>query len=720
MKLSPSKLYKPLFQNDNIRYVICMGGRASGRSYSASQFALINLISSTYFRCAIMRFVLGDIRNSIFQEIRDRIEENELENIVEIKENNLEFNYGTNKINGIGFRKSSLDQTSKLKSLASYNCVIIEEADEVDKDDFQQLDDSLRTMKSDITIILLLNPPPKNHWIIKRWFNLEKSEVEGFYKPTLKSTETDAVYIHGTYLDNIKNINQKTIDNYERYKITNPDHYYNMIRGLVSEGARGRIFKDWKIISDEEFDNLPYDSYYGLDFGFSCLSGSTMVKTINGDKRIDKIKKGELVLTRNGFKKVIWSGSKGIKKVYSVDFGYKKRIIMTGDHNVYTKTGWKEVINLSKEETICELRKSLMEEFIVDILTGNILFTFILKVAEKIEFYIGIFMKNILVKYLKTFVFIILIKIPLIIIQKILLLFLNLNIKKYIIMISSVLFQKKKCKKYVQDLDIQKIIGKKEEKKVYLQRLKKLKNVLNVVRILHRQTFIKNFVGLFAGKKQIQEKVKNNILVKIVEKFLLHLHIMKETHALKNVPINLRLLKEKEEVFDLTIEGEHEFFANGILVHNCDPAALIEIKSHNDNIWFKERLYEVGLTNVGNKGNSLSERFESLGLDRKTAIIYADSAEPKSIQELCDDDWDVRPAPKGKDSVRAGIDLLLSKNVHYTESSVNLGMESQEYLWKLDKNKEPTNEPIDDKNHGIDAGRYGYTGNAKEVFIGFV
>jgi len=419
MNLNPSKLYKPLFL-EKPRYFIFMGGRASGRSYAASQFALFKLITPGYFRCAIMRFILGDIRNSIYQEIKDRIDDQGLEKHIGIRENMLEFTYGQNKINGMGFRKSSSDQKAKLKSLASYNYVIIEEADETAEEDFHQLDDSLRTIKSDITIILLLNAPDKNHWIIKRWFNLMPCDIDGYYRPELKQGEKDTIFIGGTYLDNIQNLNQKTIDNYERYKTKNPDHYNNMIQGLISEGARGRIYKDWKIISDKQFEELPYDSYFGLDFGFTN-----------------------------------------------------------------------------------------------------------------------------------------------------------------------------------------------------------------------------------------------------------------------------------------------------------DPAALVEIKEHNNNVWCRELLYEVGLTNVGNKGNSLSERFEALGLKKETAIIYADGAEPKSIAELRNDDWNVIAAPKGADSIKYGIDLLISKDVYYTESSMNIDHENHEYKWALDKNKEPTNKPIDSNNHLKDAIRYGKVGNDNQDFIGF-
>lgn len=392
-----------------------MGGRASGRSYHASQYALQHLIADDYFRCAIMRFVLGDIRNSIFQEIRDRIEENELENQIAIRENTLDFKYGKNKINGIGFRKSSGDQKSKLKSLANYNCIIIEEADEVSEEDFQQLDDSLRTLKAPIKVIFCLNAPDKNHWIIRRWFNLLPSGVEGFYKPELKASETDTVYIHGTYKDNARNLPQKKKDNFLKYKETNPEHYYNMIEGYVSEGAKGRVFTDWKPIPDNDFYDLSdIPSYFGLDFGFSN-----------------------------------------------------------------------------------------------------------------------------------------------------------------------------------------------------------------------------------------------------------------------------------------------------------DPTALVEIKEHNNKIYLRELLYETGLTN-----QMIAGKLKDFNIDYET--VYADCAEPKSIEEIRKEGFNVRECIKGAGSVNAGIDMLKGKEIYYTESSKNIALETQNYKWKLNKDKEPMNVAEDKWNHLMDATRYGVYTNSTKKLIGFI
>lgn len=259
-------MYEPLFTKKP-RYFILMGGRGAGRSTVASQFANAKLMAPEYFRCAIMRYILGDIRNSIYREITDRAEENGILDLLDINDSTMTIEYGANSINAVGFRKSSSDQKSKLKSLANYNCVIIEEADEIPEADFMQLDDSLRTIKGDIQIILLLNPPAKTHWIIQRWFDLLPSEVKGYYIPQLKKEMNDTIAIVSDYHDNEVNIAKQSIEQYEQYKTSKPSHYWNMIRGLVPESVVGKIYTNWKII-----DEIPSEARLkrrGLDYGYS-------------------------------------------------------------------------------------------------------------------------------------------------------------------------------------------------------------------------------------------------------------------------------------------------------------------------------------------------------------------------------------------------------------------------------------------------------------------
>lgn len=243
-----------------------MGGRGAGRSTVASQFANAKLVAKEYFRCAIMRYVLGDIRNSIYREITDRAEENGVLDKLDINDSVMSIKYGANSINAVGFRKSSGDQKAKLKSLANYNCVIIEEADEIPEEDFMQLDDSLRTLKGDIVIILLLNPPAKTHWIIRRWFDLLPSQVPDFYIPKLKDGIDDTMFIHTNWRSNAINLSPQTIKQYENYQQTKPSHYWNMIEGLVPETVQGKIYNNWK-----EIDSVPHEARKertGVDFGW--------------------------------------------------------------------------------------------------------------------------------------------------------------------------------------------------------------------------------------------------------------------------------------------------------------------------------------------------------------------------------------------------------------------------------------------------------------------
>jgi phage terminase large subunit len=87
--------------------------------------------------------------------------------------------------------------------------------------------------------------------------------------------------------------------------------------------------------------------------------------------------------------------------------------------------------------------------------------------------------------------------------------------------------------------------------------------------------------------------------------------------------------------------------------------------------------------------------------------IVADSAEPKSIEDLRRARLTVEGAQKGPDSVRNGLDMLKRYRLNVTVGSVHLRKELANYKWKVDRaTGKPTNEPVDAFNHCIDALRY--------------
>ena len=131
------------------------------------------------------------------------------------------------------------------------------------------------------------------------------------------------------------------------------------------------------------------------------------------------------------------------------------------------------------------------------------------------------------------------------------------------------------------------------------------------------------------------------------------------------------------------------------------PSALVKTIETADAYYVDELIYQSGLLN-----SDIVKRFEALGIRKNYDEIIADSAEPKSIQEIHNAGYNIKGAVKGADSIRIGIDRLKSKTIFVTKRSTNLIKELRAYGWVTDKNGNPTNKPIDDNNHAIDALRY--------------
>lgn len=263
--IEANKIYRPLWQSKK-RYIIVMGGRGAGRSYETSQKIVGTLVQTKRtFRAAIMRAIHTDIRHSIWQELKDRIDGWNIDQSVRIADSTMEITRGKNSVHAHGFKKSSSDRTAKLKSLASYTDAFIEEAEEIGEEEFRQLDDSLRAEGSQIH--LCLNTPAKSHWIVRRWFNVAPIEgLKGFYRLELKpEAEKDVEFIFSTHETNT-HLADAVHERYEGYKRTKAAYYWQMIRGLCPETVMGRIYSGWR-----EMVELPHEARYlgsGLDFGF--------------------------------------------------------------------------------------------------------------------------------------------------------------------------------------------------------------------------------------------------------------------------------------------------------------------------------------------------------------------------------------------------------------------------------------------------------------------
>ena len=134
---------------------------------------------------------------------------------------------------------------------------------------------------------------------------------------------------------------------------------------------------------------------------------------------------------------------------------------------------------------------------------------------------------------------------------------------------------------------------------------------------------------------------------------------------------------------------------------SADPTSLVKVYKHDLDLYVDELIYEKGLTN-----QDIAHRIKDLGIDRSIEI-YADSAEPKSIEEIFRmGGINIKPAKKGADSIRIGIDVLKRHKLNITKRSINAIKEFRNYKWIKNKNNEITNKPIDAFNHAVDAVRY--------------
>lgn len=133
-----------------------------------------------------------------------------------------------------------------------------------------------------------------------------------------------------------------------------------------------------------------------------------------------------------------------------------------------------------------------------------------------------------------------------------------------------------------------------------------------------------------------------------------------------------------------------------------DPSAFFVgfLDLENKKLYVWDEFYEKGLSN-----KKIADLVTSMGYRKER--ITADSAEPKSIDELNTLGLRVSPAKKGKDSILNGVQWIQDLEIIIHPRCVNFLTEISNYTWDEDKFGNKLNKPIDDFNHLMDAMRYG-------------
>lgn len=148
--------------------------------------------------------------------------------------------------------------------------------------------------------------------------------------------------------------------------------------------------------------------------------------------------------------------------------------------------------------------------------------------------------------------------------------------------------------------------------------------------------------------------------------------------------------------------------------YSNDPTAIGAIYYYNGGYILDELCYQKGLSN--------KQIADILLNQENNALVMADSAEPKSIDEIRSYGVNIQGTTKGKDSVNQGIQVVQDQRISMTSRSTNLDKEYRNYLWETDKDGKILNVPISIYNHHLDGVRYGFdslVGQKKGIFATF-
>ena len=154
--------------------------------------------------------------------------------------------------------------------------------------------------------------------------------------------------------------------------------------------------------------------------------------------------------------------------------------------------------------------------------------------------------------------------------------------------------------------------------------------------------------------------------------------------------------------FDICDTIDASFVCFGIdFGFSNDPTSLVAVYKSSDTLYLEELIYEKGLVT-----QDIVERLKKLDID-KAETIWADSAEPRLIEEIYRSGFNIKPVVKGKDSINFGIQVMKNYKIKILKTSQNLINEMYAYQYETDKHGYTTDRPEGGLDHAIDAARYG-------------
>lgn len=325
----------------------------------------------------------------------------------------------------------------------------------------------------------------------------------------------------------------------------------------------------WSKDRDGNLLNQPIDKFN------HCFTGDTLVMTDNGMVRIDHIVPGMQVATSDGYHKVIHLWKNGYKKICDITLkftNFEVRMKVTPNHKIKVGKEWKKVSELKPGDRLWRL-KSSMERHTTS--------TEVRDISPRAGAgCTGLYGNTTTERFLQGIKYTIRMAIRRIMTLATLSVFHSQNILKCIVRRLLQEQHQTNQSSTLRRLDIWHPSGtgqRREESGIDCTQWEKesdLRNApANVVERLscpHIQTRNsaqttasqngEETTTLMMSQESASSVEKNSVPIDIAKQYVV------EALVLQSIVIN----EEKtEEVFDLLVDGQHEYFANGILVHNC-------------------------------------------------------------------------------------------------------------------------------------------------------
>lgn len=510
------------------RYFIVTGGRGSGKSYSINLLLLLLTYESGHV-ILFTRYTLTSAHVSIIPEFIDKIDVLDKHSDFHITKDEI-INLRTgSKILFKGIKTSSGTQTANLKSLAGVTTWILDEAEELtDEDTFDKIDYSIRSKDKQNRVILILNPATKEHFIYQKFFEAKGIEAGS---NTIKG---DTTYIHTTYLDNYNNLSESFLNQIQTIKERRPDKYKHTILGGWLEKAEGVIFSNWKIGTFNK-DN---GSVFGQDYGFSN-DPSTLIET-----SIDKTNK------RIYIKEHVHKQGLTTSELSQLNQHFAGRDLIVGDNSeprliAELKARGLNIVATIKGADSVKYGISLIQDYdlIIEENSVNLIkelnnYCWLEKKSETpIDKYNHCFVGETRITTNKGDVRIDVIKVGDYV----------LTTKGYKKVLKTFDNGVKQVNKYSMKLDtiVVSLCSTKEHKIKTTKEWKKVSELQKGNLLYHYK---------YSTKRNIKQDIKEYQYTAIKTAELKHLEVGESYQA---------------QVYDIMVEDCHEYFANGILVHNC-------------------------------------------------------------------------------------------------------------------------------------------------------